>query len=130
MIVVDASVLVTALADDGPDGDHARTRLRGERLIAPHLVDVEVASAWLRMASTGDLDERRADLARADLRALRVDRVPHGPLLERCWQLRSNLTMYDAVYVALAEITGIALLTADRKLAVSPGPECEIELLA
>lgn len=130
MIVVDASVLVTALGDDGPDGERARNRLRGERLVAPHLVDVEIASAWRRMASRGDLDGRRADLARADLRALRLDRMPHGPLLDRCWQLRSNLTIYDAVYVALAEMTGIVLLTADSKLAGAPGPECQIELLA
>lgn len=130
MIVVDASVLVTALGDDGPDGEHARNRLRGERLVAPHLVDVEIASAWRRMASRGDLDGRRADLARADLRALRLNRMPHGPLLDRCWQLRSNLTIYDAVYVALAEMTGIVLLTADSKLAGAPGPECQIELLA
>ena len=129
MIVVDASVLVTALADDGPDGDHARVRLRGEGLVAPHLVDVEVASAWRRMASRGDLDERRAGLARADLRAMRLERVPHELLLDRCWQLRSNLTIYDAVYVALAELTGLVLVTADSKLAASPGPECEIELL-
>jgi predicted nucleic acid-binding protein len=130
VIVVDASVLVTALGDDGPDGERARNRLRGERLLAPHLVDVEIVSAWRRMASRGDLDERRADLARADLRALRLDRMPHGPLLDRCWRLRSNLTIYDAVYVALAEMTGIVLLTADSKLVGAPGPECQIELLA
>ena len=105
MIVVDASVLVTALGDDGDDGDRARSRLRVEdRLIAPHLVDIEVVSAWRRMTAAGDLAERRAELAILDLRALRMDRVPHGPLLERCWQLRANLTAYDAVYVALAEI--------------------------
>jgi predicted nucleic acid-binding protein len=129
VIVVDASVLVTALADDGPDGDRARARLRGERLIAPHLVDVEVLSAWRRMSSAGDLDERRAGLAIADLLALRLQRVPHAPLVERCWQLRSNLTVYDAVYVALAEITGLGLLTADSRLAASPDLRCEIELL-
>lgn len=130
MIVVDASVVVTALGDDGPDGDRARHRLRGERLAAPHLIDVEVLSAWRRLTTAGHLDERRADLAITDLRALRLDRVPHGPLLDRCWQLRSNLTMYDAVYVALAEITGAALLTADRKLAESTGPDCPVELIS
>ena len=129
MIVVDASILVTALADDGPHGDRARARLRGERLIAPHLVDVEVLSAWRRMSSAGDLDERRAHLAIADLLALRLERVPHALLVERCWQLRSNLTVYDAVYVALAEMTGLGLLTADSRLAASPGLGCQIELL-
>jgi predicted nucleic acid-binding protein len=130
VIVVDASVLVTALGDDGPDGDRTRERLRGERMVAPHLIDVEVLAAWRRLMSAGDLDSRRADLAIADLRALRLRRVPHRPLLDRCWSLRSSLTMYDAVYVALAEMTGSVLLTADRRLAMSSGPRCEFEVLA
>ena len=92
MIVVDASVVVTALADDGEDGDQVRARLRGERILAPHLIDVEVASAWRRLAVAGDLDDRRAALAFNDLRALRLERVPHTRLQPRCWELRHNLT--------------------------------------
>lgn len=130
MIVADASVLVVALADDGADGDLARDRLRGERLVAPHLVDVEVTSAWRRLAAAGELDERRAELARADLRDLRLDRVAHQPLLERAWALRPNLTTYDAVYVALAELIDTVLVTADGRLSAAPGPRCQIELLA
>ena len=76
MIVVDASVVVTALGDDGPDGDRVRDRLRGERLVAPHLLDLEVTSAWRRMAAAGDLDERRAAFAMEDLRVLRIDHAP------------------------------------------------------
>lgn len=129
MIVVDASVLVTALADDGNDGDRARAPLRGERLVAPHVIDIEVASAWRRLESAGALDDRRAALAIEDLCALRINRVPHGPLVDRCWELRHNLTVYDAAYVALAESTETALLTADNRLASSPGPQCEIEVL-
>ncbi len=129
MIVVDASVVVAALGDDGPDGDLARLRLRGERLAAPHLIDLEVISAWRRLASAGDLDARRVQLAIADLRDLRLDRVPHGPLLERCWELRANLTVYDAAYVAVAERLDAALLTADHRLAGAPGCRCGIELL-
>ena len=129
MIVVDASVVVTALGDDGPDGEHARRRLRGERLAAPHVFDLEVTSAWRRLASTGEVDGRRAELAIADLRGLRVDRVPHGPLLDRCWELRANLTVYDAAYVALAEVLDVTLLTADSRLASALGCRCPIELL-
>lgn len=129
MIVVDASVVVVALADDGDDGDRARGRLRDERLAAPHLIDIEVVSAWRRLAAAGQIDERRAGMARADLRELRIERVPHGPLVERCWQLRSNLTAYDAAYVALAEMIDAPLLTADAKLANTPGPRCTIEVL-
>lgn len=129
MIVVDASVLVTGLADDGPDGDRVRARLRGERLAAPHLIDVEVLSAWRRLTKARDLDDRRVALAMKDLRSLRLDRVPHGPLMDRCWQLRENVTIYDAVYVALAEAMEVPLLTADVKLASAPGLRCEVDLV-
>ena len=130
MIVVDASVLVTALADDGPDGERHRLRLASERLVAPHLIDVEVTSAWRRLAAAGHLDERRAAFARADLRSLPIRRVPHSPLLERCWELRANLTTYDAAYVALAELVDATLLTADARLAATPGPTCQIEVVS
>lgn len=129
MIVVDASVLVTALADDGGDGDRARARLRNERLTAPHVIDLEVASAWRRLLSAGDLDDRRAQLALDDLQALRLERVPHGPLIPRCWELRDNLTMYDAAYVALAESLDVTLVTADARLTAAPGIRCDVELL-
>ncbi len=129
MIVVDASVIVTALADDGDDGDWARGRLRDERLIAPHLIDLEVASAWRRLAAAGGLDERRAQLALEDLGALRMERVPHAPLLSRCWELRRSLTVYDAAYVALAEVLKVTLLTADARLAAASGVRCEIDLV-
>lgn len=129
MIVVDASIIVTALADDGDDGDRARSRLRTERIIAPHLIDLEVTSAWRRLAAAGDLDERRAQLAFEDLRALRMERVPHGSLLSRCWELRDNLTVYDAAYVALAEALRLTLLTADARLAAASGTRCDIDLI-
>ena len=129
MIVVDASIVVTALGDDGPDGDRVRRRLRGERLAAPHLIDLEVTSAWRRLAASGNLDDRRIALALEDLRSLRLDRVPHRPLIERCWQLRDNLTVYDAVYVAAAEAMNALLVTADRRVAASPGPRCDIDLV-
>jgi predicted nucleic acid-binding protein len=130
LIVVDASIVVTALADDGQDGDRARQRLRGERLAAPDLIDLEVTSAWRRLLAQGALDERRARLAMTDLLALRLDRVPHGRLVERCWELRENLTVYDGTYVALAEILQVTLLTGDSRIEQAPGPRCPIEVLA
>ena len=81
LTVVDASVIVSALGDDGSDGERARQRRRGERLAAPHRLDLEVTSAWRRLAAAGGLDDRRAHLALADLRELRVDRVRHRPPL-------------------------------------------------
>ena len=129
MIVVDASVVVAALADDDEDGDRARDRLRGEHLAAPELLDLEVVSAWRRLNRAGALDDRRCALALADLAALRVDRVPHHRLLDRCWELRDRLTIYDAAYVAVAEALSTTLLTADARLAQAPGLRSRVELI-
>jgi predicted nucleic acid-binding protein len=129
VIVVDASVVVVALADDARDGDLARARLRGERLCAPELLDLEVDSVLRRQVLRGEIDARRAGLALNDLAVLPLERAPHRPLISRCWQLRENVTTYDAAYVALAEALGVTLLTGDRRLAGATGPECHIELL-
>lgn len=129
MIVVDAGVIVTALADDGEDGDRVRALLRDQRLAAPHLLDLEVVSSWRRLAAAGAVDDRRARLALEDLRTLRLERVAHRPLLPRCWELRGNLTVYDAAYVALAELLDATLLTADARLAGAPGIRCDVDLI-
>lgn len=129
MIVVDASALAPALADDGPDGDSARARLRGHSLVAPELIDLETTSVIRRQFQTGHLDTRRAELALTDLVGLPLRRVPHRPLLARCWELRENITVYDAAYVALAELLDVALLTADARLAKAPGIRCRFDLL-
>lgn len=129
MLVVDASVLAVALLDDATDGDAARARLRGEQLAAPALVDLEVVSVWRRLARGGHLDARRVRLALEDLRALPLERVDHTHLIERGWELRDNLTVYDAAYVALAEALGATLLTGDARLAKATGPRCPIEVL-
>lgn len=129
MLVVDASVLVVALADDGPDGDQARARLRGERLALPELADLEIVSVLRRQIRAGAVDTRRAGLALEDLAALPAWRAPHRPLLARCWELRDNLTVYDAAYVALAEAMQATLLTGDRRLSGASGPRCPIEIL-
>lgn len=129
MIVVDANILATGLADDGPDGGRVRARLRGEQLWAPHLVDLEVGSVWRRLVQAGALDVRRAAFALQDLESIRLERAPHRPLLARCWELRSNLTFYDAAYVALAELLGVALLTGDARLAGAAGIRCDVELM-
>jgi predicted nucleic acid-binding protein len=129
VLVVDASVLVVALADDGADGDQARARLRGEHLALPELADLEVAAVLRRQLRAGTIDARRAGLALDDLAALPAQRAPHRPLLARCWELRDNLTVYDAAYIALAEAMQATLLTGDQRLAQAPGPRCRIEVL-
>jgi predicted nucleic acid-binding protein len=130
VIVVDASVLAPALADDGPDGDVARARLASERLAAPWLVDLEVTSVLRRAAAGGQLSDRRARQALADLAALALERAPHTPLLARIWELRESVTAYDAAYVALAEAIDASLLTADGRLARASGVRCAIELVS
>lgn len=129
MLVVDASVLAVALLDDGQDGDHLRARLRGEDLAAPGLIDLEVVSVWRGLARGAKLDPRRVTFALEDLRALPMQRVDHGALILRCWQLRENLTVYDASYVAVAEALHATLLTGDRRIAQAPGPTCPIEVV-
>jgi predicted nucleic acid-binding protein len=129
VIVVDASVLVTSLADDGADGDGARSQLRGEALAAPELVDLEVVSVLRRLVAAGSLPLRRADLALRDLLDLPLQRARPAPLLARCWELRANLTAYDAAYVALAEALDAPLLTGDRRIAGAPGIRCQVRLL-
>jgi len=129
MIVIDATVLVVALADDGPDGDLVRDRLRRESLTAPDLVDLEVVSVLRRLHRAGGLDARRGTLAVQDLHDLPFDRVPHRALVQRCWELRGNFTAYDAAYVALAEALDVPLMTADQRLASAPGLPCVVETI-
>lgn len=129
MIVVDASVLTTALSDDGSDGERARRRLSGEALAAPQVIDLEVTSVLRRLTRSGLLPERRAAQALEDLVDLPMERAVHTPLLRRCWQLRANVPAYDAAYVALAELLDVPLLTGDQRLVRAAGPRCSFELL-
>ncbi|MGH3753275.1 MAG: type II toxin-antitoxin system VapC family toxin [Pseudonocardiaceae bacterium] len=130
MIVVDASVLVNALADDDADGDLARSRLLADPdLHAPSLVELEVLSVLRRQLRLGRLDNRRADLAVADLRMLPLIRYPHLELVSRVWALRDILTPYNGAYIALAETLDCSLVTSDKRLARVSGAACPIEVL-
>ncbi|MBK8867162.1 MAG: type II toxin-antitoxin system VapC family toxin [Actinomycetales bacterium] len=129
MLVVDASVLSVALLDDGPDGRAARSRLAGHLLAAPMLIDLEVTSVWRGLVRGGRVPAARVEAALDDLRDLPIQRVEHTSLLPRCWELRENLSVYDAAYVALAEALGVTLLTGDRRLAKAPGILCPIEVV-
>lgn len=129
VLVTDAGVLVVALADDGRDGDAVRARLRGELLSTPEMIDLEVVSVLRRLLRSGSIDIHRAELALTDLAEIPLQRASHQSLAQRCWELRDNLTPYDASYVALAELFGATLLTGDRRLARASGPRCVIEVL-
>lgn len=127
--MVDASVIANVVADDGPDGDAARAALRGEELAAPDLVDVEVLAVLRKRWLSGDLGEARQATAVDDLLDLPIDRQPMIRLIQRAHELRSNVTPYDAVYVALAEALDCVLLTADRRLASAPGMRAEVQIV-
>lgn len=130
MIVVDASVLANAVGDDGADGRAARRRLAdaGEGSI-PDLADVETVAVLRKRWLGGDLTDRRFRSAIDDLLALPLVRFPTGPLMVRAYELRANVTAYDASYVALAEGLACTLVTADARLARVPTVDCTIEVL-
>ena len=130
MIVVDASVLATAVGDDGADGRRARQELRvAGGLAAPDLVDVETVAVLRKQWLAGAVSARRFAIAVDDLTDLDLDRYPTLPFLRRAYELRASVTAYDAVYVALAETLACELVTADQRLHQSHGPRCRVRLL-
>ena len=130
MIVVDASALLEALLRT-PAARAVESWLfeSGQTLHVPHLLDLEVAQVLRRYAANGEIDGDRGRAALADLADLPLRRYPHDFLLSRVWELRNNLTAYDAVYVALAEALDAPLLTRDRRLAAAAGHHARVELI-
>ena len=120
MIVVDASAALLALLNDG----EARRALSNDALVAPHLIDVEVTNALRRQVRTGVLEPAAAEECLATWQLLGLERVAVTHLLGRMWELRDNVTPYDAAYVAVAEELDLALLTGDARVANAPGPRC------
>lgn len=117
------------VADGGPDGDLCRAAMRGQVLVAPDLLRIEVVSVIRRQAAARTLTKRQADHAIDDLLTLPITLFPTTPLLRRCWALRANVTVYDACYIALAEALDVPLLTADARLANSPGTHCRFQVI-
>ncbi|MFD0481526.1 type II toxin-antitoxin system VapC family toxin [Kineococcus sp. GCM10028916] len=98
-------------------------------VLAPEVIDREVASVLHRAGIAGRLPQRRVDPASDDLIDLPLRRVAHRPLLHRCRELRHTLTSYDAAHVALTEVLGIVLVTADARLSRAPGTTCEVDVV-
>lgn len=130
MIVVDASILIDALLDDGPGGEAARAALAEdpEWAAPPHLL-VEVLSVTRRRALRGQVEPNRAADAVDTLGELDVRWVDPAALVPRIWALRDNVTAFDAAYLAAAELLECALITGDRRLATATGPRCRIRTL-
>ncbi len=127
-IVVDASVVVAALIDGGPVGNWAESILIDHHLAAPYIMPAEVASILRRAELAGDISMETASLAHSDLLDLSVDLFPYDPFATRVWDLRLNLTAYDAWYVGLAETLEANLATLDSRLAQARGPRCRFVL--
>ena len=131
-LVVDASALVAAVVDTGPEGRWAEQLVKSAWmsgvLSAPQLVQVEAINILRRLELAGRIDSKVATAAQRDLVQLEMDLYPFEPFAERIWELRANLTSYDAWYVALAELLGAPLATLDQKLSRATGPTCRFLL--
>jgi predicted nucleic acid-binding protein len=131
MIVLDASLLAPVLGEDAEAGTRLRDQLWADKeAFAPELIDLEVAAYARRLVRLGQMLPERAMLLLADLAVMPLRRVSHVPFLGRIWELRDNVSAYDAAYVALAEVMRAPLLTADARLARAPGIRCEVQVLA
>jgi predicted nucleic acid-binding protein len=130
VIVVDASAVLEVLLNTRV-GPRIANRLfaAGETLHAPHLLDLEVVQVLRRYAVAGDLDPQRGVQALEDLVDFPITRYPYDIFLSRIWELRNNLTAYDAAYVALAEALAVPLVTRDAALASAAGLTARIELI-
>ena len=130
MMVLDASAVVAVLVGSGPGAERIRERVEGpgESLHVPHVMDLEVLHALRRQALRGVLSVARGAEAVEDLADIAFVRYPHVPLAGRIWELRENLTAYDAAYIALAEALDAPLITMDARLARAPGIRAAVEV--
>ncbi|HZI91034.1 MAG TPA: type II toxin-antitoxin system VapC family toxin [Thermoleophilaceae bacterium] len=128
MLVVDTSAVLEALAGRAPVPKLVERLAADGDLHAPHLIDIEFLHALRRLTLDQSIKDDRAIDARADFAALALVRYPHHGLSDRIWELRHNLTAYDAAFVALAETLGAPLATCDARLASAPGHAAAIEL--
>ncbi len=129
-MVLDASGAIELLLNTVP-GSRLAERLADDReaVCVPHLIDIEIVQVLRRYVLRGELSPERATLALSHWRDLDLERYPHEPFLAQVWELRDNVSAYDAVYVALAQTLSTVLVTGDRRLARTPGLEARIELI-
>lgn len=125
MIAVDANAVVALLVDDAGLGSTSRGLYAQHDLAAPDLLGYEVTSVLRKLCHLRAVTERVAEQALRDLSLIRLSAVPYGDIAQRMWELRDNLSAYDAAYVAVAELFGVPLLTFDNRIRRAPGPSCE-----
>jgi predicted nucleic acid-binding protein len=125
-VVCDASALTALLIDGGSGGKWAAEACGGADVAAPSLIDFETANILRRHELAGVISSDQAAQAHTDMLDLAIEYWPYDLLAIRAWQLRQNLSIYDASYVALAELLGATLVTLDRRIGRAPGPRCAI----
>jgi predicted nucleic acid-binding protein len=128
VLVVDTSAVLDVLVGDPPDSRLVERLQADGDLHAPHLIDVEMVHALRRLVRRGTLEVGRAERARDDFLDLALVRYPHSDLVGRMWELRDNLTAYDAAFVALGEALAVPLVTVDTRLGAAPGHRAEVEV--
>jgi predicted nucleic acid-binding protein len=130
LIVLDASAVVAILVGSGPGAERIREKVEApdESLHVPHVMELEVLHALRRQALLGTLSRERSSEALTDLENISFARYPHTPLIGRIWELKENLTAFDAAYVALAEALDAQLITMDARLAQAPGIRAAVEV--
>jgi predicted nucleic acid-binding protein len=124
--VCDASAIAALLLDSGPDGQWVTHTVDSGTITAPTLVTYETANVIRRHELSGQVSPDQAAQAHADLLDLTIELWPYDILASRAWELRQNLSIYDATYVALAETIDLTLITLDKRLAKAPGTRCQI----
>ncbi len=127
-VVIDASALVAALVDSGSEGDWAESVAASGPLVAPELILVETTNTLRRLEGSGAISRLEANTAFRDLMRLDLELLPFAPFADRVWELRGNLTSYDAWYVAVAEAFECPLATLDLKLSRATGPACRFRV--
>ena len=125
-LVVDASALIAAFVDSQREGEWADSLIASDELAGPELALAEATNILRRMELSGDLSRDKAAAGRFDLMRLAIVLHPFSPFADRVWDLRHNLTAYDAWYVALAESLDCPLVTLDLRLSRASGPTCEM----
>jgi predicted nucleic acid-binding protein len=124
-VVVDACTLVAALVDSGPEGEWAESIIAGASLFAPEVAFVEATDTLRRFERAKRITAAEANAAHEDLMELNIETYSFEPFAERIWELRHNVTSYDAWYVAVAEALQLPLATLDARLVKANGPTCE-----
>lgn len=128
--MIDASILANVVGDDAMGGRRALGEVRdAEDIAAPDLIDVETVAVLHKRWLAGTISDERFATAIAYLEASPLEHYPTLPLMRRAYDLRGNLTPYDATYIGLAEAIGCVLVTSDRRLAGAPGLLCEVKVL-